>query len=81
MNSSERMDLIENACKAREANCPAVNKAFFRTIIVILTAWGMLWAYFEFRVYPGVVDAQNEIRDLYKLMIHESRLSYNEEEN
>lgn len=75
MNTADRIEQLEHVCIARTVDCPAVNKAFKRAIIVILAAWGLLWGYFEFRVYPGVADAQKEIRELYKIMLTEKRLS------
>lgn len=73
MSVNDRIDSIERVCAGRAEDCPAVNKAVKRAIIAIVAAWGLLWGYFEFRVYPGVADAQKEIREIYKIMASERR--------
>jgi hypothetical protein len=78
MNVSERVDLVEERCRARDTACPAVDRVYRRLVVVLLAAWGLLWGYFEFRVYPGVVDAQTEVREIYKLIIEGQRVSLRE---
>ncbi len=65
---SERLGVLETRCVERESILRTVSKYYPRTLAAMAVVGALLWGYFEYRVYPEIIQAQNDVHQLRKEM-------------
>lgn len=65
---ADRIGRLEDTCIERGSMLKLVSRYYPRTLAALAIVGALLWGYFEFRVYPEIIKAQNDVHALRKEM-------------